>query len=132
MAESICKDKHMLYSGADIFVSPATCIQETFGLDRCRGTILAYCVCLGLGRYRDLVPDGETGFLVPSLFPSSVENLELRDCRISMVEKFFGAIPTIDIPTLSQKIQTLYTTQHFGGKWDERQGSLQKSITVGQ
>src|SRR6266436_282637 len=102
-------DKHMLYSGADIFVSPSDNIQETFGLT------VAEALSYGLAAivsdwdgYRDLVTDGETGFLVPSLFPSSVEDLQLRDCSMSMAEEdSLAQSTTIDIPTLSEKIQTL-------------------------
>jgi glycosyltransferase involved in cell wall biosynthesis len=103
------KDKHMLYSGADIFVSPSDNIQETFGLTVAEA--LSYglpAVVSDWDGYRDLVSDGDTGFLVPSLFPASVENLELRDCRISMVEEdSLAQSTTIDIPALSEKIQTL-------------------------
>ncbi len=103
------KDKHMLYSGADIFVSPSDNIQETFGLTVAEA--LSYglpAVVSDWDGYRDLVSDGETGFLVPSSFPSSVENLEVSDCRISMVEEdSLAQSTTIDIPALSEKIQTL-------------------------
>src|SRR5882762_5782425 len=102
-------DKHMLYSGADIFVSPSDNIQETFGLTVAEA--LSYglpAVVSDWDGYRDLVSNGETGFLVPSLFPSNVENLELRDCRISMVEEdSLAQSTTIDIPALSEKIKTL-------------------------
>ena len=102
-------DKHMLYSGADIFVSPSDNIQETFGLTVAEA--LSYglpAVVSDWDGYRDIVTDGETGFLVPSLFPSSVEDLELRDCRISMVEEdSLAQSTTIDVPALSEKIQTL-------------------------
>src|SRR5260370_23331791 len=102
-------DKHMLYSGADIFVSPSDNIQETFGLTVAEA--LSYglpAVVSDWDGYRDLVSDGETGFLVPSLFPSSVENFELRDCRISMLEEVsLAQSTTIDIRTLSEKIETL-------------------------
>ncbi len=102
-------DKHMLYSGVDIFVSPSDNIQETFGLTVAEA--LSYglpAVVSDWDGYRDLVSNGETGFLVPSLFPSNVENLELRDCRISMVEEdSLAQSTTIDILALSQNIQTL-------------------------
>src|SRR5882762_10387431 len=102
-------DKHMLYSGADIFVSPSDNIQETFGLTVAEA--LSYglpAVVSDWDGYRDIVTDGETGFLVSSLFPSYVENLEIRDCTISMVEEdSLAQSTTIDIPALSEKIQTL-------------------------
>src|SRR5882724_3311536 len=103
------KDKHMLYSGADIFVSPSDNIQETFGLTVAEA--LSYglpAVVSDWDGYRDVVVDGETGFLISSLFPSSVEDLELRDCSISMVEEdSLAQSTTIDMPALSEKMQTL-------------------------
>lgn len=102
-------DKHMLYSGADIFLSPSDNIQETFGLTVAEA--LAYglpAVVSDWDGYRDIVIDGETGFLVPSLFPSNMETLHLRDFTISMVEEdALAQSTTIDITALSDKIQTL-------------------------
>jgi glycosyltransferase involved in cell wall biosynthesis len=102
-------DKHILYSGADIFVSPSDNIQETFGLTVAEA--LSYglpAVVSDWDGYRDIVTDGETGFLIPSSFPSHVERLEVHDCRITMVEEdSLAQSTTIDIPALSEKIQTL-------------------------
>src|SRR5882762_1862490 len=81
-------DKHMMYSGADIFVSPSDNIQETFGLTVAEA--LSYglpAVVSDWDGYRDIVTDGETGFLVRSLFPSHVEKLEVQNCRINKVKK---------------------------------------------
>lgn len=62
-------DKVRLYQAADVFVSPADNLQETFGC-----TILEAMSC-GLpviatdwSGYRDLVIDGTTGFLLPTLW----------------------------------------------------------------
>lgn len=102
-------DKHMLYSGADIFVSPSDNIQETFGLTVAEA--LSYglpAVVSDWDGYRDIVRNGETGFLVPTLFPSNIENLELSDCTITMVEEdFLAQSTTIDVSALSDKIQRL-------------------------
>jgi glycosyltransferase involved in cell wall biosynthesis len=102
-------DKHMLYSGADIFVSPSDNIQETFGLTVAEA--LSYglpAVVSDWDGYRDLVSDGDTGFLIPSLWPSNMEEFELRDCRTSMLEEdSLAQSTTIDIPALSEKIQQL-------------------------
>lgn len=102
-------EKHMLYSGADIFVSPSDNIQETFGLTVAEA--LSYglpAVVSDWDGYRDIVRDGETGFLVPSLFPSNLDNLQLSDCRITMVEEdSLAQSTTIDIPTLCDKVHML-------------------------
>jgi glycosyltransferase involved in cell wall biosynthesis len=57
-----------LYAAADVFVSPSDNVQETFGL-----TIIEAMACgrpvvaSDFNGYRDLVADGETGFLAPTL-----------------------------------------------------------------
>jgi D-inositol-3-phosphate glycosyltransferase len=62
-------EKPLLYGAADAFVSPSESIQECFGL-----VILEAMAC-GLPQivsdwngYRDLVAQGETGFLVPTIW----------------------------------------------------------------
>ena len=102
-------DKHVLYSAADIFVSPSDNIQETFGLTVAEA--LSYglpAVVSDWDGYRDIVSEGETGFLVPSLFPPHVEHLELHDCTTAMEEEdFLAQSTTIDIPAIANNIQKL-------------------------
>ncbi len=59
--------RHLVWHAADLFISPSDNIQETFGL-----SVLEAMAC-GLpvvasdwDGYRDIVVDGETGFLVPT------------------------------------------------------------------
>ena len=69
--------KPLIYSAADIFVSPADNIQETFGL-----SVLEAMAC-GLpvvasdwSGYRDLVEHGRTGFLIPTYWnPEGLDEL---------------------------------------------------------
>ncbi len=106
-------DKHLLYSGADIFVSPSDNIQETYGLT------VAEAMANGLPAvvsdwdgYRDLVTDGENGFLIPSIFPPSIETLRLCDSTTSMVEEdSLAQSTTIDINILSQRLEKLAMDQ---------------------
>jgi len=57
----------LLFSAADIFISPADSIQESFGM-----TVLEAMACgtpqvvSNWNGYRDTVADGETGYLVPT------------------------------------------------------------------
>jgi len=103
------EDKHLVYSGADIFVSPSDNIQETFGL------AVAEALAYGLppvvsdwDGYRDLVTDGETGFLVRSFFPTDMGRLELADCRSSMLEEdLLAQSTTIDFVALCEKLEKL-------------------------
>jgi D-inositol-3-phosphate glycosyltransferase len=102
-------DKHLLYSGADIFVSPSDNIQETFGLSVAEA--LAYglpAVVSDWDGYRDLVTDGETGFLVRSLFPPDMGRLRLSDCTSSIGEEdLLAQSTTIDFPALCEKLEKL-------------------------
>ncbi len=106
-------DKHLLYSGADIFVSPSDNIQETYGLTVAEA--MAYglpSVVSDWDGYRDLVRDGENGFLVPSIFPPSIETLRLCDSTTSMLEEdSLAQSTTIDVRILSEKLEKLALDQ---------------------
>lgn len=59
----------LLYGSADIFVSPADNIQETFGLTPLEAMASGLpVVASDWNGYRDTVVHGETGFLVPSVW----------------------------------------------------------------
>jgi hypothetical protein len=102
-------DKHLLYSGVDIFISPSDNIQETFGLAVAEA--LAYglpAVVSDWDGYRDLVTDGETGFLVRSFFPPDIGRLQVADCTSSMVEEdLLAQSTTIDFMALCEKLEKL-------------------------
>lgn len=58
-------EKPLLYSAADIFVSPVDNVQETFGIAIIEAMASGLpVVASDWSGYRDLVVDGETGFLV--------------------------------------------------------------------
>jgi len=106
-------DKHLLYSGSDIFVSPSDNIQETYGLTVAEA--MAYglpAVVSDWDGYRDLVKDGENGFLVPSVFPPSIETLRLCDCTTSMLEEdALSQSTVIDVNVLSESLEKLTLDQ---------------------
>jgi glycosyltransferase involved in cell wall biosynthesis len=63
--------KPAILAAADVFVSPADNLQETFGLALIEAMAAGLPVVAGdFSGYRDLVEDGVTGFLLPSLGPS--------------------------------------------------------------
>ncbi len=103
------EEKHALYAGADFFVSPSDNLQETFGL------AVAEAMAYGLpalvsdwNGYRDLVTDGENGFLVPSVLPPAIKDLHLCDCATSMLEEdSLAESTTIDIRSLSERMEKL-------------------------
>lgn len=102
-------DKHLLYSGADMFVSPSDNTQETFGLTVAEAMAYALPVVVSdWDGYRDLVLEGENGFLVPSIFPTNIESLRLCDSTISMLQEDSLAQATaIDVTILSERLEKL-------------------------
>jgi glycosyltransferase involved in cell wall biosynthesis len=59
-------EKHLLYSGCDLFVSPANSVSESFGLSVVEAMLHgAPVVCTAWSGYREIVRDGVDGFLVP-------------------------------------------------------------------
>src|SRR5262249_39042651 len=64
--------KPALLAAADVFVSPVDNLQETFGIAVVEAMAAGLpVVASDWSGYRDLVVDGETGFLVPSTVPAS-------------------------------------------------------------
>jgi hypothetical protein len=63
--------KPAILAAADVFVSPADNLQETFGLSLVEAMAAGLPVVAGdFSGYRDFVQDGATGFLLPSWGPS--------------------------------------------------------------
>jgi glycosyltransferase involved in cell wall biosynthesis len=71
-------ERNGLYGAADIFVSPVDNMQETFGLTLLEaGAMGLPVVASDYDGYRDLVVDGETGLLVPTLGPAATQDIDL-------------------------------------------------------
>ena len=68
--------KRNLYAAADIFVSPIDNLQETFGISVVEAMAAGLpVVASGFDGYRELVVDGVTGFLTPTLWCPPPEEL---------------------------------------------------------
>jgi len=66
-----------LYGSADVFVSPIDNPQETFGLTVIEAAAMGLPVIASdYDGYRDLVVDGETGFLIPTLGPATTDDTD--------------------------------------------------------
>lgn len=69
--------KAAIYAAADIFVSPADNLQETFGLNIVEAMAAGLpVVASDFSGYRDLVVDGETGYLIPTTGPLDYEPVD--------------------------------------------------------
>lgn len=65
------QQKPDLYAAADVFISPADNLQETFGLTILEAMAAGLpVVASDFSGYRDLVKHQETGFLIPTLGPA--------------------------------------------------------------
>ncbi len=69
--------KRELFAAADVFVSPSDNIQETFGLSLLEaGAAGLPCIASDWDGYRDIVEDGVTGLLVPSVTQGDTPGLD--------------------------------------------------------
>jgi D-inositol-3-phosphate glycosyltransferase len=96
--------KLKLYREADIFVSPSDSLQETFGLTVVEAMATGLPVIASdWSGYRELVQDGATGFLVPTIFPSLVcgKNSNLATPFLSDLP---AASTTIDLDVLEHRL----------------------------
>nr|WP_029898620.1 glycosyltransferase family 4 protein [Desulfohalovibrio reitneri] len=105
-------EKRSLFQAADFFVSPSDNPQETFGL-----TMLEAAAC-GLpvvasdyDGYRDLVLDGETGLLVPTLFREHTEadDALARVLYDNQYHLLLSQTTAVDVPALARAMERLAT-----------------------
>jgi glycosyltransferase involved in cell wall biosynthesis len=103
-------EKPSLYRAADIFVSIADNIQETFGL------VILEAMAAGLpvvasdwSGYRDLVQDSETGFLIPTTWSDQAgevaSTVALVDGQLPLY--YLAQNTVVDVPTLDAKLNLL-------------------------
>lgn len=71
-------ERNSLYAAADIFLSPSDNVQETFGLTLLEAAAAGLpVVASDWDGYRDLVDDGVTGVLVPTLGPAESSGVDV-------------------------------------------------------
>ncbi len=109
-ADFYSADKPALYAAADVFVSPADNLQETFGL------VLIEAMAAGLpvvasdfSGYRDLVDDGVNGFLLPTLGPADYGPL---DALYPLLAEHVAALQVaqrtaVDLEALAERLTLL-------------------------
>jgi glycosyltransferase involved in cell wall biosynthesis len=69
--------KPTLFAAADVFISPADNLQETFGLSLLEAMAAGLPVLASdFSGYRDLVQEEETGFLIPTLGPADFGEMD--------------------------------------------------------
>jgi glycosyltransferase involved in cell wall biosynthesis len=102
--------KPALYAAADVFLSPADNLQETFGLTILEAMAAGLpVVASDFSGYRDLVVHGETGFLAPTLGPA---DHGLMDAAWPVMAEFTAALQTaqrtaVDLEALAAAVAEL-------------------------
>ena len=88
--------KHLLYSAADIFISPSDNMQETFGITIIEALASGLpVVCSDWDGYKELVTDGVTGYRVPTIMQKSydaIDNLSLFSLNPSFIIAQYTAV----------------------------------------
>jgi D-inositol-3-phosphate glycosyltransferase len=93
-------EKLALYAGADVFVSPSDTLQETFGLTIIEAMAAGLPVIASdWSGYRDIVSNGKTGFLVPTLFPNAM-CLGDRDDGSALPSSVLSGYTAVDVRAL--------------------------------
>jgi glycosyltransferase involved in cell wall biosynthesis len=115
------KLKPLLYSAADIFVSPVDNIQETFGLTLLEAMAMERpVVASDWSGYRDIVRDGKEGFLVPTYWSSPSAETAGRFATVMTAsnEHYLAQRTIVDTEILYDRLQLLVASpdlrQQFG------------------
>ncbi|MBZ5506737.1 MAG: glycosyltransferase family 4 protein [Acidobacteriia bacterium] len=107
------KLKPLLYSAADIFVSPVDNIQETFGLTLLEAMAMERpVVASDWSGYRDIVRDGKEGFLIPTYWSSPSAETAGRFATVMTAsnEHYLAQRTIVDTGILYDRLHLLVTS----------------------
>lgn len=103
--------KRILFFGADVFVSPADNIVESFGITLLEALGAGVpIVCSDWSGYREIIDDGVDGFLVPTYSRSSIwaEVSQLAETAITpLPESLLAQSTFLDTDVFYQRLRTL-------------------------
>lgn len=113
-------EKHLLYSAADIFVSPSNTISESFGLSIVEAMFHKLpIVCSAWSGYREIVRDGIDGLLVPVDWNGHVvDQLELS--YIAGDVRGFENLASVDPAGLAERLRRLAASADLRRSLGER------------
>jgi glycosyltransferase involved in cell wall biosynthesis len=116
--------KSILFAACDVFVSPADSIQETFGLSILEAMAHARpVIASSWSGYRDLVVDGDTGFLVKTRWqpeagtPASVVGAMLG---VYGLAHYMSQRTVVDVDELAMRIQQIANYPAVGAQMGDR------------
>ena len=104
--------RHLYHAAADVFVSPADNIQETFGITPIEAMACGVPqVVSDWNGYRDTVIHGETGFLIPTYLSDSADEICLKSGvydEYDLLDHFeFAQTTAIDLVAYKKALQIL-------------------------
>jgi glycosyltransferase involved in cell wall biosynthesis len=115
------------YAAADVFVSPADNVQETFGLTLLEAMASGLpVVASGWDGYKDLILDGRNGYVVPTCGP-------LPDAGFTARELFIGSEPVlyhvaqttaVNVDVLVDRLERLVSDHRLRGTMGRRAREL--------
>lgn len=116
--------RHLLFSTADVFVSPIDNVQETFGITPIEAMACGVPqVVSDWDGYRDTVEDGVTGFLIPTYWANCDEDIKEAALfpsepmhRVGLHHLLLSQSVVVDLNRYENAIQTLLDNHSFANK----------------
>lgn len=125
-------DTHLWYSAADVFVSPADCANESFGLTPIEAMACGIPqVVSDWNGYADTVVNGETGFLIPTWWDGGRDDLDFESALSGdgwEVDFERAQSVVVDVPRWQACIQELLDSEALRTRMSEnsRQRAMNK------
>lgn len=133
------EEKLDIYARADIFVSPADSLQETFGITIVEAMAAGLPVIASdWNGYRELIDNGTTGFLVPTMMPQYSDRFNaLRGSGAMKDPDILAASTTVDVRALKQALINLLSSSSlrrtYGENGKKRAAAMYDwAVVVGQ
>ncbi len=104
------EERRGLFAAADIFISPADNLQETFGLTLLEAAVSGLpAVVSDFDGYRDLVEHGATGFLAPTCGPAGTPMLDAQAPLLfdSQTHMRLAQQCVVDVPKMAEYLARL-------------------------
>jgi glycosyltransferase involved in cell wall biosynthesis len=103
--------KHLLYAAADVFVSPSDSVQESFGLTLLEAMSHSLpVVASDWSGYRDIVCDGQTGFLIPTYLDPLAGDAASALAPVDVsygIPHYLSRHTVVDVDCLCARVRTL-------------------------
>ncbi len=112
--------KRDLFHAADVFLSPVDNPQETFGLTVLEAAAFGLpAVVSDYDGYRDLVQDGSTGLLVPTLGPGPTPDVDALAPLVfdNQSHLLLAQQTVVDVPALARALARLVPSRSCAGPW---------------